>query len=150
MFSETIDTAAIEKSLTRERLGRFSLYGRLDAEESLKLYIWNCQLCEAFYLPLHIAEVTTRNAIQQALQVRVKKPWYLAANFISLLDEHYKKQLQETVENELLQHSQALSDNHVVSSLTFGFWEHLTTKRFDRLLWIRGVQHNFPNAYAKI
>lgn len=41
-----------------------------------------------------------------------------------------------------------MDDNHIVSALNFGFWDHLTTKRFDNMLWVRGIKHPFPNAYA--
>jgi hypothetical protein len=111
------------------------------------VYLWNCRLAAAFCFPLHIAEIVCRNAIQGTLQARLKSPWYSQTVFLELLDSHHRRQLDDVVEREQVQHESALTDDHIVSSLTFGFWEHLTPKRFDRLLWLRGIKHPFPNAY---
>jgi hypothetical protein len=50
------------------------------------------------------------------------------------------------VQKERLQHGAALTVHHVVSALTFGFWEHLATKRFERFLWSKGLQNVFKSA----
>ena len=39
-----------------------------------------------------------------------------------------------------------MTAHHVVSALTFGFWEHLVTKRFERYLWSRGLRATFQGA----
>ena len=45
------------------RLDRFVPAARGDRNHALRLYIWNARLCEKFYLPIQLAEVTMRNAI---------------------------------------------------------------------------------------
>ncbi|MBX9759502.1 MAG: hypothetical protein K2Y29_12080 [Beijerinckiaceae bacterium] len=43
----------------------------------------------------------------------------------------------------------SFSSHHVVSPLTFGFWQHLLTRRFERLLWPQGIHVGFPNAPSR-
>jgi len=38
-----------------------------------------------------------------------------------------------------------MTAHHLVSELSFGFWQHLLTKRFQRVLWPRGMSDTFPN-----
>lgn len=111
--------------------------------------MWNAELAEAFQFPLHVAEVICRNSIQKGLKVRFANPWYDQAEFRRLLDDRQRQHLVDVLSEEFQQHAKRMCDDHIVSSLSFGFWDHLTTKRFYRTLWHRGVKHNFPNAFAE-
>jgi hypothetical protein len=62
------------------------------------------------------------------------------------LEDRFRAELAEAVGKERDQHGASLTPHHVVSALTFGFWEHLATKRFERYLWAKGIQYAFPNA----
>jgi len=148
-YLQIANHAATEGALSKQRLSRFSLGGIIDSKKSIELYLWNCRLCAEFIISLHFAEVVTRNSIQKALHVRIKNPWFEDEVFLRLLDQKQKEHLESVINNERAQHKNSMSDDHVVSSLNFGFWDHLTTKRFDRLLWLRGIKHNFPNAFSK-
>lgn len=138
---------SVEAALKPPRLGRYMDRPGYDRDRAVAIYLWNCELSESFHFPLHIAEVVCRNSIQTGLRVRFKNPWFEQVEFTRLLDRRQADHLSTVVGEERTQHDKKLSDDHVVSSLTFGFWEHLTTKRFDRTLWLRGIKHNFPNAF---
>lgn len=114
-------------------------------EDALRLYLWNCTLCESFYLPLHIAEVACRNAIHQRLCDRLGRTWYEHPIFLRTLDARRTDELNAALYEERKQHNSSMTEHHLCSSLMFAFWGHLLTKRFDRLLWSDGVQVAFPN-----
>lgn len=139
---------AIETAIKQSRLGRYMPVPGYDRETAIKFYIWNCQLSEAFQFPLHMAEVTCRNAIQKGLNTRFKNPWFDQPDLKRLLDRRQLDHLEAVIAEERHQHAAKMTGDHIVSSLSFGFWDHLTTKRFDRTLWLRGIQHNFPGAYS--
>jgi hypothetical protein len=145
---KNLNNHALETSITKQRLTRFLANSPYDLDKALDIYLWNCRLSQAFIFPLHVCEITCRNAIQGGLQVRFKNPWYEQHVFTGLLDLKHRNDLSHVVEEETALHQAKMNDGHIVSSLTFGFWEHLTTKRFDRTLWLRGIRHNFPNAYS--
>lgn len=139
---------AIEKFLQPERLARYSQAATGSNVTSFQLYIWNCQLCEAFYIPLHFAEVGCRNAMNAALVASCGPTWYSNQGFINLLNPRFEVELADAVKDEAAQHGAGMTGNHVVSALTFGFWEHLTTRRFNRMLWSKGIHPFFPGAPA--
>ena len=120
-----------------------------DSKVAFKYYLWNCTLCESFHLSLHFAEVVSRNAFHNGLLNRLGDTWYNNNTFRNILDMRFLKELNEAMAQEAYQHGQFMTAHHIVSALNFGFWEHLATKRFERLLWAKGIWTMFPNAPAK-
>src|SRR5690606_15670189 len=113
---------------------------------AFQFYLWNSVLCEAFLLPLHFAEVVARNALHQALLARGDTQWFENKTFLQLLEKRFNSELKEAIVRERKQHGGNLTSHHIVSALTFGFWEHLATKRFERYLWAKGIHGAFPCA----
>lgn len=115
-------------------------------EAAFQYYLWNSKLCESFHLILHVAEVACRNTFNNALTARCGLQWYENPSLLGLLNDRYRSELISAVAEERSQHHERMTAHHIVSALTFGFWDHLATKRFDRLLWSAGVQRLFPYA----
>lgn len=137
---------AIEKTLESERLRKYIAVAGEDKAKLFRFYVWNCALSEAFYLPLQFAEIVCRNAIHRALLDRIGERWFEHATFLNLLGGRYRSELESCLNEEKTQHGNAVTGHHVCSALSFGFWEHLTTKRFARMLWKWNIRHNFPQA----
>lgn len=138
----------LEHILQSERIDRYMPAAGGDRQRAFGLYLWNCALCEAFLLPLHFAEISCRNAIHRALVSRCGPQWFESRTLANLLDDRRRAELVDAAGKELRQHGAAMTGHHVVSGLTFGFWEHLTTKRFERFLWAKGLSPAFPDAPA--
>jgi hypothetical protein len=142
---------AVENVLQRQRLERYATAaGSSDRTVLFRFYMWNCSLGEAFYFPIQMAEIAARNAIHNALLFWLQERWFENQTFLKLLDPRYRDELKNCIAEESKQHGSAMTAHHVCSGMTFGFWEHLTTKRFARMLWKRGIRHNFSNAPAAI
>jgi hypothetical protein len=140
----------IETAMQTERLLRYLPAAGKDKLAAFQLYLWNFALCEAFYISLRFSEIVCRNAIHNRLLSRFGERWFNNATLLSLLDSRYKKELEQAVRDEKEQHGDNCTSHHIVSALTFAFWQHLLTKRFDRALWSQGVQVSFPNAPNRI
>lgn len=140
----------IEKSIQKERILRYLPAADMDLESAFALYIWNCSLCESFYVSLHFAEIVCRNAINKRLVAKCGDRWFENNKFQNLMNEHFRKELKAAIAKEAKQHGSKLTTHHIVSALTFAFWEHTLTKRFDRLLWLEGIHVSFPNAPSNI
>ncbi|MFT4278120.1 MAG: Abi family protein [Rhodopseudomonas sp.] len=138
---------AVEKAIQSERLQRYMPAAKNDKALAFKYYLWNCKISEAFYLPLHFCEILCRNAIHNQLLYRLGNEWHNHSSFKNLLDPSYRRELEEAVTDEHSQHGDDMTPHHVVSALHFGFWEHVTTKRFQRLVWHYGIHDNFPGAH---
>ena len=139
--------ALLTKYLPAQRLARYRPAASDGEIAASDIYLWNCDLTEAFQLPLHMAEVSCRNTIHSALLFRSDR-WYAEKTFRDILDPARRNDLDRAIDTEEAQHGRAFDCHHLVSALTFGFWEHLTTKRFERYLFPRGIQKNFKHAPA--
>jgi hypothetical protein len=136
----------IEKALDSLRLSRYYGPANKDKQKAFRYYVWNCALCESFHLTLHVAEIVCRNAIHNAILRRGNPCWFEDKTFRQLLGNRYRNELESAVLNERAQHGKNMTQYHVISALTFGFWDHLTTKRFERFIWAKGIHEAFPNA----
>lgn len=136
----------IEAALQEERILRYMKAAGGDKMAAFKFYLWNCVLCEAFYISLHFSEVVCRNAMHQALLERGDPKWFENSTFHKILEDQFRFELEGAIRKETKQHGNAVTSNHIVSALTFGFWDHLATKRFERYLWAKGIHHAFPCA----
>lgn len=136
----------IEIALQPERIGRYMKAAGDNKPMAFNLYLWNCSLCEAFFISLHFSEIVCRNAIHQAILARGDENWFKNKTFKGILEDRFRRELEEVVKKEAAQHGQKMTAHHVVSGLTFGFWEHLATKRFERFLWAKGIHKAFPCA----
>ena len=139
---------AIEKAIHDQRLARYAAAAGTTHKATLfQFYMWNCALCEAFYFPLQIAEITTRNAIHRTLLIQLGERWFEQPKFLDLLKKtSFERDLNASIKREATQHGSSMTGHHVCSDLAFGFWEFLTTKRFERVLWVRGLHGSFPQA----
>jgi hypothetical protein len=120
-----------------------------DTKVAFKYYLWNSTLCESFHLPLHFAEIVCRNALHRGLTNRLTENWYNDGTFRTILDPRFLEELTSAYAQEAYQHRQNMTSHHLVSALSFGFWEHLATKRFERFLWAKGVSSNFPKRSSR-
>jgi hypothetical protein len=136
----------VANAIQPERLDRYLPAAGKDKEKAFAYYLWNCALCESFHFSLHFAEIVCRNTLNRALVQRCGKKWYKDALFIKILDQRYAAELDQVEEQETQQHGTKVTCHHICSALTFGFWEHVATKRFERFLWAKGVKAVFPNA----
>lgn len=139
---------SIARALTDERLRRYLRHEPpgADLQRAFRLYLWNIQLSEAFYAPLHIAEVCIRNALQEALQAHYRRAdWYEFSGFRCLLSANIKSELEAATDRARREHGAALTPNHVIAALPFGFWSHVLSRNFEKIgIWPTGFRIAFP------
>ncbi len=133
----------VEHIISPARLGRFSGTVDGDRNKALRLYVWNSRLCEEFYLPLQIAEISVRNNIHYTLTRRYTNQWYSNSAIVDQLTAKYKSELQKKVEERKRAKGKAFTVDHVVAGMTFGFWVNLLTSRYENLLWQQGMKRSF-------
>lgn len=137
---------SVENAIQPERIRRYLPAANRDAAAAFRLYLWNFALCEPFFVSLHFAEIVCRNAIHRRLTERCGATWFENSTLIKIIDERFRYELMDAIDDERKQHGASLTAHHIVSALNFAFWEHLLTKNFERLLWAQGIQISFPNA----
>lgn len=136
---------AILKAVHDDRIDRFLPAAAGSREDAFRLYLWNCGLCEAFYLPLHFAEIAVRNAINGHLINRFGENWFENRALIGNMDPKRQAEFGELLDAERARHGDKMTCHHLVSEMSFGFWQHLLTKRFGRVVWAPGIKTAFPH-----
>ena len=113
---------ALETALSTPRLRRYAPAACDDPNLTLRLYIWNARLREAFYLPRQIAEVTCRNTIITALRERYGTYWYAQERFVSTLPNRLRDELNRVAVRARLEKDPShIADYVKVSGLDIRF-----------------------------
>ncbi len=126
---------------------RLKAYGEDSNEILIEKYIYNLKVSEAFYPALSLLEVTLRNKICYAIEALICKDWLI--NELNqqnlLLDKEYKK-LVETAD-KIEKDGKKVTNDRLISELTFGFWIHLCTKSYKPKFWDKKgfIELVFPN-----
>ena len=126
---------------------RLKAYGEDSNEILIEKYIYNLKVSEAFYPALSLLEVTLRNKICYAIEALICKDWLI--NELNqqnlLLDKEYKK-LVETAD-KIKKDGKKVTNDRLISELTFGFWIHLCTKSYKPKFWDKKgfIELVFPN-----
>ena len=94
-----------------------------------------------------VLEVTLRNKICYAIETLICKDWLInELNHQNLLfDKEYKK-LIETAD-KIEKDGKKVTNDRLISELTFGFWIHLCTKSYKPKFWDKKgfIELVFPN-----
>lgn len=145
-FSVTLNALTeIENALSAQRLGRYLVAAKGDKHKVLRLYVWNSRLCEAFYLPCQLAEVAVRNRLHAILTRKFKANWHQNPAFVSPLPVRFKSYLDNAINECSRDHGRAMTVNHIVGSLSMGFWCHLLTHKYEHVLWLNGMTNAFTH-----
>lgn len=135
---------AIEAAISPARLARYLPEARGDKQRAVRLYVWNARLCEAFYLPLQLAEVCVRNAIHKTVERRFSASWFGQESFKAILPPRLAEELARVASETRKTMGPAHTADHVVAGLTFGFWLNLLTRSYVNHLWLNGLGQSFP------
>lgn len=126
---------------------RLKAYGNDSSDILLEKYIYNLKISESLYPALSLLEVTLRNKICYAIEALICKDWLI--NELNhqnlLLDKEYKK-LVETAD-KIEKDGKKVTNDRLISELTFGFWIHLCTKSYKPKFWDKKgfIELVFPN-----
>ena len=126
---------------------RLSSYGDSSSDLSLERYVYNLRISEALYPAIALLEVALRNKICYAIETLICKGWLIAElnQQNILLDKEYKKLL--SVKEKIEKDGKKVTNDRLISELTFGFWIHLCTKPYKPKLWDKKgfIELVFPN-----
>jgi hypothetical protein len=140
LFTYTDDQlAALQKTLSAERMQPYMLLANNDRRLALKLYEWNTALSESFYGLLQGLEIALRNAMHSAMcEAYGRADWY----DVCPLSVGHKEMIRKAQER-IIADKKHLIPGKVVSELTFGFWVVLTSPPYAQSLWDKFLHKAF-------
>ena len=135
---------SIERSLSISRLSTYrnavrSILGEDCLETAIELYEWNALLSSTFLVPLHIYEVTLRNAINEALTLRYGVDWPIETVFQNSLPRLQKNDLLALVSNYQ-------NPNRILPELKLFWFENMLKSSQNVRIWNPYIKTVFPNA----
>ncbi|KHS63879.1 MULTISPECIES: hypothetical protein [Pectobacterium] len=143
---------SIKDSLSAARIGTYeNIVGGtaslLQTEKALRLYMWNAQISAAFFVPLHVCEVLTRNAISEVIEKVYgdRWPWSIGFERSLPIPIHGYKPKDDLISGRRNQPT----TGKVIPELKFVFWQKMLTGRFDTRLWNNHILTAFPHAVAQ-
>lgn len=123
-----MDFNTSKKLYSAARIGKYSRACCGDKYKTMQLYRYNLRLCQRFYGVLSIFEVTLRNAINEHYLVYFSdSDWILNQASCSKLLSHSKDEIRQIAADYMKRG--IYNNDKMVSSLTFGFWTFLFTKK---------------------
>lgn len=142
-------TITIKKSLSAPRVGTYEAVkdasgNNLTTEQALELYAWNANVSASLLAPLHICEVTIRNAIAEAIEAKYGPNWPWSTAFETSLPTpngpgyHPRKDLLEVRVKQP-------TVGKIIPELKFAFWQRMFTSRHDQRLWTPYLKAVLPN-----
>jgi hypothetical protein len=140
--SQVLD--AIEKTMSPARLARFMPLGG-DRTQALKTYVWNARLCEEFYIPLQLTEVSYRNGVVRRLIGHYGPGWFQDHRFISTIPDRHKDELRDVTLTEKTKRGASFTVDHVIAGLSFGYWLNLMGHSVAHILWKQSLYAPFPH-----
>ena len=135
----------IPNMLSQPRFATYLQHCNNDRASALALYQWNLELSSAFVIPLHILEVSLRNAVVESLEIVHTSNWPWNQGLIRRLPNP-KVGYSPTRDLSNVAKMQNPTMGKVVAELKFVFWEKMFTKRHDKRLWNNHIRTSFPNA----
>lgn len=144
-FSDA-ELAAIPLILSQPRFARYLSEANGDARLALALYRWNAQVSAAFLFPLHLCEVTLRNAVCEVLQLTYKAEWPWQKQFEFSLPNPPSPRYSQLKDLRITRkkYEQGSDVGKIVAELKFAFWHNLFTARHDERLWSPHILEAFP------
>lgn len=127
---------------------RFATYLRScsgDRVSALTLYRWNLEVSAAFLVPLHVLEVSLRNAIVDGIEAVHSGTWPWSEGFLRSLPNPPAPSYSPTRDLRRLSQLHRASGK-ITADLKFVFWEKMLTARHQDRLWSRCFYTVFPNA----
>ena len=133
----------IRAALSEPRFRTYLLAGGYDENYAIALYLYNARLSKAFLFPLHVVEVTLRNAIDEMLCSLYGDAWTSNPAFYHVLSAESYGSLEKAKER-----ARSPLRSQIVATLTFDFWSNLFRPEYDRPLWQVNLHTTLPNCPA--
>lgn len=144
LSAKPLDGLAIQAALSAPRLSTYLRATEGDMNRALELYGWNARMSSALMLPAHFAEVSTRNAVADALTAVYGPRWPWSASFAGSLPNPSRGYNQRG--DLAMECRRTTTEGKVIAELKFVFWQKMFTSRHDDRVWSSQIQAQLPHA----
>jgi hypothetical protein len=141
--------AAVKVAISPARIATYETAVGMPPPESmaaLDLYAWNASISGAMLIPLHVCEVTIRNAVATAIESVYGAEWPWSVGFErSLPDPKQSFSPKRDLLSARNKYTATKATGKVIAELKFAFWQSIFTNRHDKRFWEPSLLAIFPN-----
>ena len=134
---------ALWATLSRPRMAQYLEATGEDRERALQLYVWNARIGAEFHFCIQTCEVALRNRIGAILRAEFGDTWFREAAYLALIDDGRQADLDQAA-TRIRNRKQALTNDQVVATLSFGFWVGMLEPRYNPAIWAAHLRAAFP------
>ena len=128
--------------LSQQRFATYRHFADNNENRALELYQWNINISAGFMVPLHVFEVSLRNAVAEAIAASHGKDWHRNNGFLVSLPKPKPRQYSPYQDLKGARKKDVLGD--VIVALKFAFWQHMLTQSYHKGIWKKNFQTVFP------
>lgn len=144
----TIDLAIVRDDLSAARFDRYERAAGYDLGSAMDLYLWNTDVSSALFAVLQTVEVILRNAMSKQIETMHRASGFDGMWFddpFNLLDDRHHQDIDHG--RFLLQRDRhPITQDRMITVLSFGFWRYLLAARYEHTLWTPALRKAFPHA----
>ncbi len=137
---------SIEDFLSPERLAPYRLAESDPQDLVFARYVWNIELSEAFYGPLHVFEVGLRNAVDRSFRGAYGDDWLVLPGILAPKEQILVSKALE----ELSRWNAPQTRGKVIAELMLGFWARLFARHYEIGSWSKGHIYFWPKRSDEI
>ena len=138
--------SAVEAALSQPRFQTYLAAKSGVYADAMDLYEWNARVSNALFFPMHVCEVSIRNAASDAIAAVFGPEWPYSHAFQTTLPNLGGKVFNPRRELQKVAAKHPAAPGKVIADLKFVFWESVFTNRFDVQIWHRHIKSVLPNA----
>jgi hypothetical protein len=136
---------AIRAAISDPRFDTYMVAAGQNPTFAVGLYLYNARLSKALLFPLHVVEVTLRNAIDELLCHLYGPHWPSDPGMRAILTAGSLQALDTGIERAEREKGPNPPRGQIVATLTFDFWSNLFRSEYDRTLWQVHLRATLPN-----
>lgn len=139
----------LQSSISQPRMATYIREAGHNVHYAIQLYLWNARLAGALVFPLHIAEVTLRNAVHDALKREFGDEWHLSARLKGIpRPSHSNTFVDRAVtkaSNRIAGAGKPITTDQIVANMSFEFWCGMLHADYEVPIWNNQLAVAFPN-----
>ncbi len=133
-----VTITALVDSVSQPRFQPYLDLANGNTELGLRQYVWNAALASSLHSPLHVLEVTLRNAVHDHMKRHHGGSWLELPNLL----KGPELGMVADAKTYLKKRSEPVTADKIIAELNFSFWVSIFARRYDRL-WLSTLQNSF-------
>lgn len=125
------EVESLREAISGERFEPYLMFSTGEVVGAFRLYTWNAAVSAAFLWPLHMVEITLRNAVNKRMMQAYGAAWLQDSELVGT----WAAGTAASARSQVAKRDIEPTDGRIIAELPFAFWVGLFAKERDVALW---------------